>query len=73
MGNLPPPVAWISTGKYTLNQIAKTHGMSAHALIQSTLASQSNPGLTSYVAQGNYNLPVPQGVQFLIPASNWKS
>ena len=73
MSALPPPVAWTSTGKYSLNQIAQSHGMSAHQLIQSTLASQTNPGLTSYLIKGNWNLQVPSGVQFLIPASNWRS
>ena len=67
------PVQWTSTGKFSLNQLAQAHGMSAHQLIQSSLASQNNPGLTSYVARNNYNLVVPQGVQFLIPAANWRS
>ena len=66
------PVQWTSTGKFSLNQIAQAHGMSAHQLVQSSLASQTNPGLTSYVAGGNYNLVVPQGVQFLIPGDHWR-
>jgi len=67
-----PPVQWESTGKYSMNQIAQSHGMSVHQLVNSSLASQSNPGLTSYIAAGNYNLPVPKGVQFLIPQEHWK-
>jgi hypothetical protein len=68
----PAPVAYTSTGKFSLNQLAGAHGMSVHQLINSSLASQSNPGLTKYIAAGNYNLPVPSGVQFLIPRATWK-
>jgi hypothetical protein len=65
-------VQYTSTGKFSLNQLAKTHGLSVHALINSSLANQQNSGLTRYIAAGNYNLPVPSGVSVYVPVSNWK-
>ena len=65
-------VPYTSTGKYSLNQLAQTHGMSAHQLVQGSLAGQANPALTSYVGAGNYNLPVPSGVQLMVPSTNWR-
>lgn len=62
---------WTSTGKYSLNTIAKSHGMTAQQLINSSLASANNPGLKKYVAGRNYNKPVPAGVQLFFPAADW--
>lgn len=65
-------VQYTSAGKFSLNQLAKSHGMSVHQLIQSSLANTDNGGLERYIAQGNYNLPVPSGVKVYVPQANWK-
>jgi hypothetical protein len=62
---------WTSTGKYSLNTIAKSHGMTAQQLIASSEAAENNTGLKAYVAKGNYNAPVPAGVELFIPNANW--
>jgi hypothetical protein len=62
---------WTSTGKYSLNTIAKSHGMTAQQLIKVSEASENNAGLKSYVAKKNFNAPVPAGVQLFFPNANW--
>ncbi len=62
---------WTSTGKYSLNVIAKSHGMTVQQLIHSSLAAQNNVGLQQYVKKGNLNAPLPAGVQLFFPAANW--
>lgn len=62
---------WTSTGKYSLNTIAKSHGMTAQQLIKISESSENNPALKAYVAKKNYNAPVPAGVQLFIPNANW--
>ena len=64
---------WTSTGKYSLNTIAKSHGMTAQQLIAVSQASENNVPLAAYVKTGNYNSPVPSGVQLFIPSANWKT
>ena len=66
-------VQYTSTGKFTLNQLAASHGMSVHDLINSSLAAQQNPGLATYIGKGNFNLPLPAGVSVSVPAEHWKS
>jgi hypothetical protein len=66
-------VPWTSTGKFSLNQLARSHAMSAPDLVNTSLAAGPNDQLARYVAQGNYNLPVPQGVPFYIPQTNWRA
>jgi hypothetical protein len=62
---------WSSTGKYSLNTIAKSHGMTAQQLIASSQSAENNPTLAAYVKTGNYNKPVPAGVQLFFPNANW--
>jgi hypothetical protein len=62
---------WTSTGKYSLNVIAKSHGMTAQQLIAASEAAQNNVPLKNYVTKGNYNAPVPAGVELFIPNANW--
>jgi hypothetical protein len=62
---------WSSTGKYSLNTIAKSHGMTAQQLIASSQSAENNPTLAAYVKKGNYNAPVPAGVQLFFPNANW--
>lgn len=62
---------WTSTGKYSLNTIAKSHGMTAQQLIASSTAAENNPLLAAYVKKGNYNAPLPTGIQVFIPNANW--
>jgi hypothetical protein len=62
---------WTSTGKYSLNVIAKSHGMTPQQLIKVSEASENNPALKAYVAKKNYNAPVPAGVQLFFPNANW--
>lgn len=62
---------WSSTGKYSLNTIAKSHGMTAQQLIASSQSAENNPTLAAYVKKGNYNSPVPAGVQLFFPNANW--
>jgi hypothetical protein len=62
---------WTSTGKYSLNAIAKSHGMTAQQLIASSESSENNAALQAYVKGGNLNAPVPSGVQLFIPNANW--
>lgn len=64
---------WTSTGKYSLNTIAKSHGMTAQQLIASSEAAQSNPLMAAYAKAGNYNAMVPAGVELFIPNANWKT
>ena len=63
---------WTSTGKYSLATVAKSHGMTPQQLIAVSESAENNPLLKAYVAKGNYNAPVPSGVQLFIPAANWK-
>ena len=63
---------WTSTGKYSLNTIAKSHGMTAQQLIKVSEASENNVALKAYVKKGNFNAPVPAGVQLFFPNANWK-
>jgi hypothetical protein len=62
---------WTSTGKYSLNTIAKSHGMTAQQLIAVSQKSENNPALKAYVAKKNFNAPVPAGVQLFFPNANW--
>lgn len=62
---------WTSNGKYSLNTIAKSHGMTAQQLIASSEGAQNNPALKTYVSKGNLNAPLPSGVQVFIPNTNW--
>lgn len=63
---------WTSTGKYSLNTIAKSHGMTAQQLIKVSEAQENNVALKAYVKKGNFNAPVPAGVQLFFPNANWK-
>lgn len=63
---------WTSTGKYSLNTIAKSHGMTAQQLVKVSEAAENNPALKAYVAKKNFNAPVPAGVQLFFPNANWK-
>lgn len=62
---------WTSTGKYSLNVIAKSHRMTPQQLIAVSESSENNVPLQAYVKAGNYNAPVPAGVQLFIPNANW--
>jgi hypothetical protein len=62
---------WTSTGKYSLNTIAKSHGMTAQQLIAVSEKSENNPMLKAYVAKKNFNAPVPAGIQLFFPNANW--
>lgn len=62
---------WTSTGVYSLNTIAKSHGMTAAQLIQTSLGAENNVPLQAYVAKKNYNLKIPAGVQLFFPAAKW--
>lgn len=62
---------WTSTGKYSLNTLAKSHGMTAQQLLAVSEASENNVGLKAYAAKGNFNAPVPSGVHIYIPKANW--
>lgn len=64
---------WTSTGQYSLNTIAKSHGMTAQQLIAASTGAQNNVGLKAYVAKNNLNAPVPSGVELFIPTANWKT
>lgn len=64
---------WTSTGKYSLNTIAKSHGMTAQQLIASSETAQNNPTLKAYVSKGNLNAMLPSGVEIFIPNANWKT
>lgn len=63
---------WTSTGQYSLNTIAKSHGMTAQQLIAVSNAAENNVPLKAYVAKNNLNAPLPSGVQIFIPNANWK-
>jgi hypothetical protein len=63
---------WTSTGQYSLNTIAKSHGMTAQQLIAVSNAAENNVPLKNYVAKNNLNAPLPSGVQIFIPNANWK-
>jgi hypothetical protein len=63
---------WTSTGKYSLNTIARSHGMTAQQLIAISEHAENNPGLKAYVSKGNLNAPLPAGIQVFIPNKNWK-
>lgn len=62
---------WTSTGKYSLNTIAKSHGMTAQQLVAVSEGAENNPLLKNYVSKGNFNAPLPAGVQIFIPNANW--
>jgi hypothetical protein len=62
---------WTSTGKYSLNTVAKSHGMTAQQLLAVSESSENNVPLKQYAAAGNFNAPVPAGVQLFIPNANW--
>jgi hypothetical protein len=62
---------WTSTGKYSLNTIARSHGMTAQQLIAISNASENNVAMRAYVAKGNFNAPLPAGVQVFFPMKNW--
>lgn len=62
---------WTSTGKYSLNTVAKSHGMTAQQLIANSESQENNVALKAYVSKGNYNAPLPAGVQVFIPNANW--
>jgi hypothetical protein len=64
---------WTSTGKYSLNTIAKSHGMTAQQLIASSESAQNNPTLKAYVSKGNLNAMLPSGVEIFIPNADWKT
>lgn len=62
---------WTSTGKYSLNTIARSHGMTAQQLAAVSNSSENNVGLKAYLSKGNLNAPVPAGVQLFFPNKNW--
>lgn len=63
---------WTSTGKYSINTLAKSHGMTAQQLIASSESQQNNAALKTYVSKGNLNAMLPSGVEIFIPTSKWK-
>jgi hypothetical protein len=63
---------WTSTGKYSLNTLAKSHGMTAQQLIAASESQTNNTALKAYVSKGNYNANVPAGTLLFIPTANWK-
>jgi hypothetical protein len=63
---------WTSTGKYSLNTLASSHGMTAAQLLASSLSAENNVGLQSYANAKNYNGLVPAGVHLYYPSGNWK-
>jgi hypothetical protein len=62
---------WTSTGKYSLNTVAKSHGMTAQQLIAASEKAENNPALAAYVKKGNLNAMLPAGVEVFIPNANW--
>jgi hypothetical protein len=62
---------WTSTGKYSLNTLASSHGMSPQALLAASLSQQNNVGMQAYQKAGNYNAPVPSGVELFFPQADW--
>jgi hypothetical protein len=69
---LPGPYdEWTSTGKYSLNTIAKSHGLTPQKLLADSLAAENNVPLQQYAKQNNFSKPVPAGVHLYIPKSNW--
>ena len=62
---------WTSTGKFSLNDLARSHGMTAAQLIDGSLASEANYGLADYLHKRNFNAPVPQGVNLYFPPGHW--
>lgn len=64
---------WTSNGRYSLNTIAKSHGMTTQQLIAASEGAENNVPLKKYVAGKNFNKPVPAGVQLFIPNANWKT
>jgi hypothetical protein len=62
---------WTSTGKYSLNTLAKSHGMTPQQLLSVSEAAENNVGLKAYAKAGNFNAPVPSGVHIFIPKTNW--
>jgi hypothetical protein len=64
---------WTSTGQYSLNTVAKSHGMTPQQLIAVSEGAENNVPLQNYVKAGNYNAPLPSGVEIFIPNANWKT
>lgn len=64
---------WTSNGKYSLNTLARSHGMTAQQLIAVSERAENNVPLKAYVSKGNLNAPLPAGVQIFIPNANWKT
>lgn len=62
---------WTSTGQYSLNTVAASHGMTAQQLLASSESQENNQGMIAYAKAGNYNAPIPSGVHLYIPAANW--
>ena len=62
---------WTSTGAYSLNTLASSHGMTTQQLITASEGAQNNVLLKNYVAKGNYNSPLPAGVELFYPAQYW--
>lgn len=62
---------WTSVGGYSLNTVAKSHGMTAQQLIAVSEGAENNAPLKTYVQKGNLNAPLPNGVQIFIPNANW--
>lgn len=62
---------WTSTGGYSINTVAKSHGLTAQQLIASSESQTANPNLAAYVKKGNLNAPLPNGIALFIPKANW--
>lgn len=62
---------WTSTGDYSLNTIAKSHGLTPNQLAQVSLGAQNNPMLQAYIKKGNFNANIPAGTELFIPKANW--
>ena len=64
--------AWVSTGQYSLNTIAKSHGVTPQQIVQAsttlggTTPQAGNP-FVSYASRGNFNAPLPKGARIAIP------
>jgi len=61
---------WTSNGKYSIDELARTHTTDVATLVWKTLGSHSQPAFNTYVDSGSWNALVPAGVIIRFPAGH---
>ncbi len=61
---------WTSDGKYSIDELARTHKTDVATLLWKTLTTHSQPAFNTYVNSGRWGDLVPAGIIIRFPAGH---